>query len=121
MYMYLLGLAMSNLCVLVTAIPALHDISTGLDDTSFATAFYQVKQVPLLYDKVSITEKHKDTRAWNGNTKPWADGASTLSKRSSGKKSCYVLTFSFDVILFMKNLNQKKGALVSLSTIKIKI
>ena len=72
MYMYLLGLAMSNLCVLVTAIPALHDISTGLDDTSFATAFYQVKKVSVLYDEVSITEKHKDkdTRAWNGNKKP---------------------------------------------------
>ena len=58
MYMYLLGLAMSNLCVLVTAIPALHDISTGLDDTSFATAFYQVKQVPLLYDERSQLRKN---------------------------------------------------------------
>ena len=49
MYMYLLGLAMSNLCVLVTAIPALHDISTGLDDTSFATAFYQAHlKLPLI-------------------------------------------------------------------------
>ena len=56
--MYLLGLAMSNLCVLVTAIPALHDISTGLDDTSFATAFYQVKQVPLLYDERSQLRKN---------------------------------------------------------------
>ena len=49
MYMYLLGLAMSNLCVLVTAIPALHDISTGLDDTSYATAFYQAHlKLPLI-------------------------------------------------------------------------
>ena len=47
--MYLLGLAMSNLCVLVTAIPALHDISSGLDDTSFATAFYQAHlKLPLI-------------------------------------------------------------------------
>ena len=60
MYMYLLGLAMSNLCVLVTAIPALHDISTGLDDTSFATAFYQVKQVSVYF--MMRSQLRKNTR-----------------------------------------------------------
>ena len=47
--MYLLGLAMSNLCVLITAIPALHDISVGLDSTSYYTAFYQAHlKLPLI-------------------------------------------------------------------------
>ena len=49
MYMYLLGLAMSNLCVLVTAIPALHDISDGLNSNNYATAFYQAHlKLPLI-------------------------------------------------------------------------
>ena len=80
--MYLLGLAMSNLCVLVTAIPALHDISTGLDDTSFATAFYQVKQVSVLYVERSQLRKNTGilVHEMNGNTKPLEN--STLSKRS---------------------------------------
>ena len=49
MYMYLLGLAMSNLCVLVTAIPALQDISHGLKGKSYAVAFYQAHlKVPIV-------------------------------------------------------------------------
>ena len=49
MYMYLLGLAISNLCVLVTAIPALHDNSGGLNSDTYATAFYQA-QLLLSFD-----------------------------------------------------------------------
>ena len=41
MYVYLLGLAVSNLCVLLTAIPGLYDISSGLEDGTYTTAFYQ--------------------------------------------------------------------------------
>ena len=49
MYMYLLGLAMSNLCVLVTAIPALQDISHGLNGTTYAIAFYKAHlKVPIV-------------------------------------------------------------------------
>ena len=75
MYMYLLGLAMSNLCVLVTAIPALHDISTGLDDTSFATAFYQVKKVSVYFmmrsqlrknTRILVREMETKTFSWWG-------------------------------------------------------
>ena len=45
MYVYLLGLAVSNLCALITAVPALFDISglsLGLDGSNYTTAFYQV-------------------------------------------------------------------------------
>ena len=49
MYMYLLGLAMSNLCVLISAIPALYDISEGLDSNSYAISFYQAHlKLPLI-------------------------------------------------------------------------
>lgn len=44
MYVYLLGLAVSNLCVLITAIPALMDIAGSMpDQRSFPAAFFQVK------------------------------------------------------------------------------
>ena len=42
MYVYLLGLAVSNLCALITAVPALFDISSGLGGGDYTTAFYQV-------------------------------------------------------------------------------
>ena len=43
MYVYLLGLALSNLCVLLTAIPALMDIAGDMDSrNSYAIAFFQV-------------------------------------------------------------------------------
>ena len=42
MNLYLLGLTVSNLCALLTAIPALLDISYGLGGGSYFTAFYQV-------------------------------------------------------------------------------
>ena len=42
MYVYLLGLAVSNLCALITAVPALFDISSGLGGGNYTTAFYQV-------------------------------------------------------------------------------
>ena len=42
MYTYLLGLTVSNLCALVTAIPALFDISYGLGGGNYLTAFFQV-------------------------------------------------------------------------------
>ena len=43
MYVYLLGLALSNLCVLLTAIPALMDIAGDMDSRdSYAIAFFQV-------------------------------------------------------------------------------
>ena len=43
MYVYLLGLALSNLCVLITAIPALMDIAGDMDSRdSYAIAFFQV-------------------------------------------------------------------------------
>ena len=49
MYVYLLGLAVSNLCVLVTAVPALFDISEGFEDGSYTTAFYQAHlMVPMI-------------------------------------------------------------------------
>ena len=41
MYVYLLGLAVSNLLVLISALPGLYDISSGLKDGSYSTAFYQ--------------------------------------------------------------------------------
>ena len=41
MYVYLLGLAVSNLLVLISALPGLYDISSGLKDGSYTTAFYQ--------------------------------------------------------------------------------
>ena len=45
MYVYLLGLALSNLCVLLTAIPALMDIAGDMDSReSYAIAFFQVGQ-----------------------------------------------------------------------------
>ena len=44
MYVYLLGLALSNLCVLLTAIPALMDIAGDMDSRdSYAIAFFQVR------------------------------------------------------------------------------
>ena len=48
--MYLLGLAISNLCVLVTAIPALHDNSGGLNSDTYATAFYQAQLLSFVID-----------------------------------------------------------------------
>ena len=49
MYLYLLGLAASNLCVLVTAVPALYDISHGLTGGNYITAFYQAHmKLPLI-------------------------------------------------------------------------
>ena len=38
MYVYLLGLAVSNLCVMISAVPALVDISEGLGGGEFLTA-----------------------------------------------------------------------------------
>ena len=45
MYVYLLGLAVSNLCVLLSAVPALFDIAGGglAGAGAYPTAFYQVK------------------------------------------------------------------------------
>ena len=40
MYVYLLGLAVSNLCVMITAVPALFDISHGLGGGHYTTAFF---------------------------------------------------------------------------------
>ena len=40
MYVYLLGLAVSNLCVMITAVPALFDISSGLGGGHYTTAFF---------------------------------------------------------------------------------
>ena len=40
MYVYLLGLAVSNLCVMISAVPALVDITAGLGGGDYATAFY---------------------------------------------------------------------------------
>ena len=49
MYVYLLGLAVSNLCVLITAVPALFDISSGLGGGHYATAFFQAHlMLPLI-------------------------------------------------------------------------
>ena len=50
MYVYLLGLAVSNLCVLLTAVPALYDIAKGLGDSGdYTTAFYQAHlELPLI-------------------------------------------------------------------------
>jgi 7 transmembrane receptor (rhodopsin family) len=50
MYVYLLGLAVSNLCVLLTAVPALYDIAKGLGDRGdYTTAFYQAHlELPLI-------------------------------------------------------------------------
>ena len=42
MYTYLLGLTVSNLCALVTAMPALFDISYGLGGGNYLIAFFQV-------------------------------------------------------------------------------
>jgi hypothetical protein len=42
MYVYLLGLAVSNLCVLITAVPALFNMSAeGFASENYSTAFYQ--------------------------------------------------------------------------------
>ena len=49
MYVYLLGLAVSNLCVLITAVPALFDISAGLGGGHYTTAFFQAHlKLPLI-------------------------------------------------------------------------
>ena len=49
MYVYLLALAVSNLCVLITAIPGLYDIYTGLEDGTYTTAFYSAHvKLPLI-------------------------------------------------------------------------
>jgi len=49
MYVYLLGLAVSNLCVLLTAVPALYDISSGLGGGHYTTAFFQAHlKLPLI-------------------------------------------------------------------------
>jgi len=49
MYVYLLGLAVSNLCVLITALPALYDISSGLGGGHYTTAFFQAHlKLPLI-------------------------------------------------------------------------
>ena len=40
MYVYLLGLAVSNLLVMISAVPALVDISEGLGGGEFSTAFF---------------------------------------------------------------------------------
>ena len=49
MYVYLLGLAVSNLCVLMTAVPALFDISAGLGGGHYTTAFFQAHlKLPLI-------------------------------------------------------------------------
>ena len=41
-YVYLLGLSASNLCVLITVVPPMIDVAHGLGDTSYATIFYKV-------------------------------------------------------------------------------
>jgi len=41
MYIYLLGLAVSNLCVLVSAIPALNFLAHGRTTQHYAVAFFQ--------------------------------------------------------------------------------
>ena len=49
LYVYLRGLAVSNLCVLLVAIPALLDISYGLPGGHYLTAFYQAYlKLPLI-------------------------------------------------------------------------
>ena len=49
MYVYLIGLSVSNLCVLITAIPALFDISQGFQGGSYITAIYQAHlKLPLI-------------------------------------------------------------------------
>ena len=49
MYVYLLGLAVSNLCVLISAVPALFDISAGLGGGHYSTAFFQAHlKLPLI-------------------------------------------------------------------------
>ena len=49
MYVYLLALAVSNLCVLISAIPALFDISEGFTGGDYTTAFYQAHlELPLI-------------------------------------------------------------------------
>ena len=49
MYVYLLGLAISNLFVLITAVPALFDISSGIGGGHYSTAFYQAHlKLPLI-------------------------------------------------------------------------
>jgi len=49
MYVYLLGLAVSNLCVLISALPALFDMSSGLGGGHYTTAFFQAHlMLPLI-------------------------------------------------------------------------
>ena len=49
MYVYLIGLSVSNLCVLITAVPALFDISQGFQGGSYTTAIYQAHfKIPLI-------------------------------------------------------------------------
>jgi hypothetical protein len=49
MYVYLLGLAVSNLCVLFTAIPALINIAGGFHSRAYATAFFEAHlDIPML-------------------------------------------------------------------------
>ena len=49
MYVYLMGLAVSNLCVLIIAIPALMDIAGLIRSKTFSTAFFQAHlEIPLL-------------------------------------------------------------------------
>ena len=55
MYVYLLGLAVSNLCALITAVPALFDISSGLGGGNYTTAFYQVTVDILSIDFVTLS------------------------------------------------------------------
>ena len=47
-YVYLLGLSASNLCFLITCVPAFIDVSYGLGDASYATFFYKVNSLSLV-------------------------------------------------------------------------
>ena len=48
-YVYLLGLSASNLCVLITVAPPMIDVAHGLGDASYATIFYKVNSLSILY------------------------------------------------------------------------
>ena len=52
MYVYLLGLAVSNLCVLIIAIPALIAITSPQCSRAYAKAYFQVINIDYIYKKL---------------------------------------------------------------------
>ena len=58
MYTYLLWLSASNLATLITAIPALLNISQGVEGDDYSTAFYKVTLTTFSLNTNSFKQAH---------------------------------------------------------------